>query len=376
MNAQRGIFAVADIPENWFNSGRPAIINGLKLRPLENPFVKGTPLVSVRGQARALYLKDENNNDWILKKFSPAKLPDTAYIKAIQPLIPHWPGLQSGYVRTVFSKSDLSTGGFNSSDFATWIENTILMPRIKCNDWATLADNIRTGSVKLTKDERLPLCNRLGKLIQQLEAKNISHRDLSATNVFVDIKAQVVHLIDWDCLFHPSLAMPPNTPFGTEGYVAAFVASSGSPDPAVTWRPHADRFSMAIFNSEFLCMEVGSALTNDGGMFEQDELFKGGGPKTNRILNQLHREFPQAGILLEKALKAQNFDQCPSPAEWINMNSSSAGVAPAVAPATVKASSPQSKPPVPATPQVQPGFVTLNEAAFVKLDHSALVRLL
>jgi serine/threonine protein kinase len=367
---------MADIAENWFSSGKPAIINGRKFRPLENPFVKGTPLVSVRGQARALYLKDDNNTDWILKKFSPAKIPDTAYITAIQPLIPHWPGLQSGYVRTVFSRSDLIKGGFYSSDFATWIENTVLMPRIKCDDWAKLADNIRTGSVKLTKDERLLLCNRLSKLIHQLEAKNISHRDLSATNVFVDIKAQIVHLIDWDCIFHPSLAMPPNTPFGTEGYIAPFVASSGSPDPAVTWWPHADRFSMAILNSEFLAMRLNSAVTHDGGLFEQSELFKGGGPETTRILNLLHTEFPQAGVLLERALRAQNFDQCPAPGEWINATNPSAVVAPNVTPAPVNASPPKPRTTVRPTPQVSAGFVTLDEAAFVKLDQSALVPLL
>ena len=367
---------MADIAETWFNSGKPALLHGLKLHPLENPFVKGTPLVSVRGQARALYLKDENNNDWILKKFSPAKIPNTAYIKAIQPLIPHWPGLLSGWMRRVFSKSDLMRGGFYSSEFATWLENTVLMPRIKCDDWAKLADNIRTGSVKLTRDERLMLCTRLSKLIHQLEAADISHRDLSSTNVFVDIKAQLVHLIDWDCIFHPSLTMPQNTPFGTEGYVASFVASSGSPDPAVTWRPHADRFSMAILNSEFLSMEVASVLTNDGGMFEQAELFKGGGPGTTRIMNQLQREFPQAAILLERALKAQNFDQCPSPSEWLSVNNPSVVAAPTAMPTTAKPSPPKPPVAVPATPQVSAGFVTLNEAAFVELDHSALVPLL
>jgi len=362
-----------DVAEDWLKSGKHAELAGHKLRPIENPLLKGTPLAPVRGQAQAFYLKDDNNFDWILKKFAPARIPDTAYIKAIQSLIPHRPGFQSGYLRRVLSKSDVAKSGFFTTGFASWVENTVLMSRIKCDDWAALAEKIRNGSVRLGKDERMLLCQSLSEQISLLESNDLAHRDLSVTNVFVDLNTQLIHLIDWDCIFHPSLSMPLNTSFGTEGYIAPFVKNSGKPDPHLTWRPHADRFSMAILNAEFLSMDAGTPLRNDGGMFEQAELFNRGGPETTRIINALQKSFPDAAILLEKTLQAQSFDDCPSPAEWLALGNTINRPLPnfASAQASHTASQPN------AAPQVNPyPFAPLNEAAFVKLDLSAFVPLI
>lgn len=364
---------MSDIVEAWLKSGKHAEIAGLRLRPVEHPQFKGILLATSRGQAQAFYLKDENGLEWILKKFSPAKIPDNAYIKAIKSLVPHRPGFQSGYARQILSKTSVAKSGFFSADFVTWVENTVLMPRIKSDDWATLADKIRNGSVTLTKDDRISLCKSLSQQVSLLESNDLSHRDLSVTNVFVDVPNQLVQLIDWDCIFHPSLAMPPNTTFGTEGYIAPFVKASGSPDPQATWRPRADRFSMAILSAEFLSMDIGTPLRNDGGMFEQSELFNRGGPETTRIINNLQNHFPPAANLLEQALRAQSFDDCPSPADWLAFSN------PIPMPSIKFASTfPPGATSQPNTaPQVNfSSFALLDEAAFVQLDERAFVHLI
>ncbi len=367
-----------DVAEAWLKSGKYAEIAGLKLRPIENPILKGTPLAPVRGQAQAFYMTDDNNLDWILKKFTPAKIPDGAYIKAIQSLVPGRPGFQSGYRRRVLSRSDVSQSGFFSSDLAAWVENTVLMARIKCDDWASLADKLRKGSVTLADGERMLLCKSLSENVGLLESADISHRDLSVTNVFVDVRNSLVHLIDWDSLYHPSLPMPKNTTSGTEGYVAPFVRAGGTPDPRITWGPRADRFSMAILNAEFLCMGAGTPLRNDGGMFEQSELYNRGGQETAGIINHLQKNFPGAAALLEKALQAKTFDDCPSPAEWLALGAPVS--MPSVSPATVATSGTTSLPHTISLPhttaQVTPGsFIPLDESAFVELDEGALVQL-
>lgn len=363
---------MSDLVEAWLKSGKHAEIAGLRLRPIEYPQLKGILLATSRGQAQAFYLTDDNGLDWILKKFLPAKTPDPAYINAIGSLIPRWPGFQSGSRRQILSKSSLSKSGFFSADFGSWLENTVLMPRVSSDDWAKLADKIRNGSVRLTEDDRMLLCKSLSQQINLLERNDLSHRDLSVTNVFVDWQAQFVHLIDWDCIFHPSLAMPPNTTFGTDGYVAPFVKVSGSPDPRVTWRPRADRFSLAILNAEFLSMDFGTPDMNDGGMFDQSELFNRGGLETARIINNLQNHFPRAASLLEKALRAQSFDDCPSPADWLALSNPmpmpSLNLASTFAPGST--SQPNDAPQANLN-----SFALLDEAAFVCLDERAFVPL-
>jgi serine/threonine protein kinase len=360
---------MSNVIEAWLHSSKYAEITTLRLRPLEHPHLKGILLAPVRGQAQAFYLRDDTQLDWILKKFSPGKIPDTSYIRAVQALIPRRPGFISGYLRRVLSPSDLSQNGYYNADLASWIENTVLMPRIKFDDWTSAADKIRDGSVSLTRDERLLLCASLSEQVQLLEASDLSHRDLSAMNVFVDNVTKTVHLIDWDCIFHSSLTMPNNTTFGSEGYTAPFMMnSSGQPVPAVSWRPGADRFSLAILNSEFLSMEAGTPDRNDGGMFSQAELYQRSGPVTTSILNNLQQTFPIAATLLERALRANSFDDCPSPAEWLALNNPVAFRSTNFVPPYAAGTTP---------PPVNGGlFVTLNEAAFVSLDEGAFVPLL
>lgn len=315
---------MVDVVSDWLSSGQYAEIAGHKLRPVENPLLKGAPLASMRGQARAFYLRDDNNFNWMLKRFLPGRHPGGDYIRAIAGLVPRAPGFQSGYLRKILSKDDVSTTGFFTENFASWIQDAVLMPRVTGNDWAILADRMRRGALIIPNDERMLMCRSLSEQIGLLEEHYLSHRNLSSTNVFIDEKSLSISLIDWDYIFHPTLAIPRSTTFGTFGYIAPFITKSGRPDPLITWRPQADRFSLAILNSEFLSLSASSPVEGDLALFNQEEIYKRNGPVITGVLDILGKKFPGADSLLKRALDARGFDDCPGPAEWIAFSSGAA----------------------------------------------------
>jgi serine/threonine protein kinase len=328
--------SLSDIAQIWLLSGQHASIEGIDLRPSENSLFKGNPLVVARGQAQAYFLHDPSGKVWILKKFLPGRKPNANYLNAIQALIPHEAGFESGYQRRVIYALTASPGAFDAPDFAVWIEGTILMPLIGGTDWAYIADQVRAGTLQLSSEQRLSLCRSLSTKIEILERNGLAHRDLSSTNIFIDTKKWEVHLIDWDSLYHSGLSIPANTTFGTSGYIAPFVRVNGVEDSKVTWRDCSDRFGLAILNSEFLCIGQNSPVTGDGGFFEQEEIHQHGGPGLDHILIALEKCSPNAAQLLRKALHANTFSTCPRPSDWICLTPT------AVAPSLTSVYDPQS----------------------------------
>ena len=309
-------FAAPDVAQAWLLSGKHVSIEGIGLLPKENTYLpKGTPLAVARGQAQAFHLCDTLNRVWILKKFLPGRNPDAQYIGAIQALVPRHTGFESGYLRKVLTSTSVNGAGLPSG-FPQWIENTILMPLVRGSDWAHIADMVRDGKLNLTPEQRLTMCRSLSEKIRILEINDLSHRDLSSTNIFIDTKTWDVHLIDWDSLYHPTLTRPPNTTFGTGGYVAPFVKVGGVEDPRISWARNSDRFSMGVLCVEFLCVGLNSSVTGDGGLLDQDEIYNGSGSGISRILTTLGRSFPNALALFERSLRAGSFGECPGPDEW------------------------------------------------------------
>lgn len=311
--------APSDLAQAWLVSKRFASIEGIDLLPQENTFLTGNPLVVARGQAQAFYLNDAVRRVWILKKFLPGRNPNAQYIRAIQSLVPQHVGFESGYQRRVLTQASLATASGLPADFPLWLENTILMPYVKGSDWANIADQVRAGKLSLTPEQRLGMCRSLSEQVGVLESSGLSHRDLSSTNIFVDTKTWTIHLIDWDSLYHCNLTLPNNTTFGTNGYVAPFVRVNGTENPRTTWTAGADRFSMAVLNIEFLSVERNSPVTGDGGLLDQDEIYKVGGNGIDQIKSILRRDFPQALGLFERVLRATGFAECPSPKEWLTL---------------------------------------------------------
>jgi serine/threonine protein kinase len=154
-------------------------------------------------------------------------------------------------------------------------------------DWAALADALREGKAELDPPQRIALCRGLAQLVQALEAAQCAHRDLSSSNVFIEPATLALALIDFDSLFHPSLTMPANTTCGTLGYTAPWAWRQDQLSGAATWSPAADRYALAILCAEFLLMDVGAALTAEGGMFDQDELRARQGPGVSAALARL-----------------------------------------------------------------------------------------
>jgi hypothetical protein len=309
----------AEVVEHWLTSSRCAMINRMLIKPIEHNRLKGKPLSSQKGQAEAFFLIDGQGKWWILKKFHGNCDLDRRYLMRVSTLLPKEEGFACATQRQVLSRGALwkAWGYHYSKDLAKWLDGTILMPRIEGLDWAGLADELRDGRIRLGPDQRLAIYRSLTTLIQLLEASKCSHRDLSCGNVFVDFHRLMSFLIDFDSLYHPSLAMPSATTCGTTGYTTHLAWSQGQLDARRTWCEHADRYALALLNAEFLLVDHKTEATGEGGIFAQEELRKQGGPGLLSILRQLRAAYPGAVPLLESAIGSASFSDCPPPDDWI-----------------------------------------------------------
>ncbi|NLX15202.1 MAG: serine/threonine protein kinase [Phycisphaerales bacterium] len=309
----------AEVMEQWLRSGKAAQINGGAFFPLEHGQWKGIPLSIQRGQAEAFILVDPAANRWILKKFHQQRGLERPYLMAISILLPREEGFKSGTERQILSAGMLhkQRGAHYCKALDHWLNGTILMPRIQGMDWAALADELRDGSRQLDRSQRIALCRNLSRLIRLLEAHQCSHRDLSSGNVFIDLQTFAVYLIDFDSLYHPSLSIPAATTCGTVGYTPPYAWRGGDLNPRVSWCPRADRYALTLLIVEFLILGPGAVLTAEGGMLNQDELRTRSGRGLNAIKNSLKTDYPEAVAMFEATLRSGNFDQCPSPEDWI-----------------------------------------------------------
>lgn len=362
---------MVDVMQAWSGAGVPAVLDDIALKPRRADASSTVPLMIKGGQASVYCLTDGNNGQWWLKKFLPGREPAPAYVEAIQPLIPCRPGFESGFERRVLKGSSVSDSAYSNPEFASWVDGTILMREVAAPTWAELAASIKTGAKALPRVERLFLCGKLSEKVDWLESASLAHRDLSAANVMVDPVNVEVHLIDWDSLYHPSLAMSANAAPGTEGYMAPFVRADGGADARLTWQEGADRFALAILNAEILAVSADSALSPGGGLFAQDALYNRTGRTVSDVRNNLQHSCPGAARLLDAALTAPSFEKCPGPSDWINllgteMPNGAHEVWAEESPPAEEARSVY-------TPPYEPHFVEVNSSAFVRLNRKAFV---
>lgn len=279
----------------------------------------GLPLSVSRCQANAYFLTDSTDGSgWILKRFK-GRCPDEDYLESVGRLLPNQPAFLAGTARRLLSSKDVkrSRGHFFSGGLRAFIEQTVLMPQVNGCDWANLAKSIREGRRNLGPAERLKLCRLLSQAIVELEKKRCAHRDLSCGNVLVDLDSSAIHLIDFDCLFHPTLKMPEPTTIGTDGYIAPFVLSDGRPETSKTWHPNSDRFSLSILLVEILTSEQGDLGKEDEAMFSQKELRSRSGRTLEQAATRLREDWPGAFALFDAAMKSGSYEDCPSPEAWV-----------------------------------------------------------
>jgi len=319
--------------DTWFSSKRPALICQRRLRPIEHPVLKGKPLSLQKGQAEAFFLTDDSQKRWVLKKFSNGCHLDPGYLTKVTTLLPKEPGFICGSTREILSPGDLVKGHrfYYSKAIKQWLNGTILMPRVPGCDWGTLADDLRDGNVTLDDQQRQTLCMKLCRMVDLLEKHQCCHRDLSCGNVFVDMATGDIYLIDFDSLFHPSLEMPDATTCGTMGYTAPYAWHDGNADASATWCVGADRYALALLISEILLVAPGTKATEEGGIFDQDELRRQSGKGIKSIIGLLTTQYPRVAEFLQRAISSRSFSDCPGPEEWhhlLGMNPTQAWVIP------------------------------------------------
>lgn len=310
-----------DVLSNWVRSGRHAQLNGVQALPQRHHMLPDTPVVIQRAQAKALFLSAKDGARWILKKFHQGRCLDETYLRAVGGVLPQHNGFESGTARKLLVRGDhrRAPGCYYSSDLARWLDGSVLMPRVAGCDWAALADDLRDGSLHLERSQRVTLARSLVELIRELEQAGCAHRDLSSSNVFLDVNTWSVSLIDFDSTYHPSLSMPRATTCGTEGYTPAFVWVSGRPDPATTWRPYADRYAMALLIVEFLITDRNTSQGAEGGAFDQNELRSRSGDTLRRAIDQLKGEFTPVIPLFETTIKSRGCTDGPAPEAWLQL---------------------------------------------------------
>ena len=308
----------AEVMDRWLSSRQSAQIAGIWLKPKRHDLLRDTPVSIRRGQAEVYLLLGPDGSYWFLKKFHRSMALEPSYLQKVSVVLPTHDCFRSGTDRRVLQAYDLQSQPqcFRQGDLRRWIDGTLLMPRTPGLDWATVADEIRAGRVVLNEERRLSLCQHLVGLVQTLEQNDCAHRDLSSGNVFVDQNYWSLSLIDFDSLYHPSLTMPRATTCGTEGYIPPFAWQNSHPNPHRTWCREADRFALALLNTEFLTLGCGDSLTGEGGLFSQEELRARRGPCLTSTRQTLQARWPQVLPLLDAAIAASAADQCPSPADW------------------------------------------------------------
>ena len=259
-------------------------------------------------------------NTWLIKIFTPGRRPTDEYLLAIERCLPGTAAFFTCTQRRLLTKEhlDLRASSFRNPGLADLLEGAIMMPKVPGTTWASVAEDLRDGAVQMFLSERLRLSLALARVIDILEAAQCSHRDLSGTNVFVDEQG-CVWLIDFDCLYHPSLPFQANTTVGTMGYVAPFLkVTGGNADPASSWRPYADRFSLAVLITEILLTgpDLGPPQ-EDGTLFSQAQIDEPGNGFAREIISRAKGLARPCGLLLERAFGSRALEGCPSPQEWI-----------------------------------------------------------
>lgn len=306
-----------DVMRTWLESNQYAVLDNIALLPRRRGQLAPAPVVIESEDGFAYFLTDASEAGWILKKFIAKQEPDRGYTAAIQALVPNVSGFESGFERKLLKSSSVSSVAFCNTEFQAWIDGTVLMPQVVCPTWREVSDSLSDGSLILSTAHRLLLCSRVSEMVQSLESVGVAHRDLSSRNILIDPRNPAAHFVDWDSLYHDTLTMQSNTACGTNGYIAPFVKANGVELVHFTWAERSDRFALAILNIELLAARTGSRRVEDGGLLLQRDLDNRAGPTLVAVRNILGRDFPDAVQLLDQALSASNFSECPSPADWI-----------------------------------------------------------
>lgn len=307
----------ADVMKNLLSSSKAAQIEDIALRPKQHPIIRDTLLSVQRGQAEVYYLESTSGEPWLIKDFHANKSPDSNYLEAISSILPNQKAFRCGTERKVLEEGSLkkNSNTFYSAQLAKWLSGTVLMPQIDGTDWADLIEQIRNKQITLSPTDKISLCRNLAEIIRILEQNDISHRDLSNGNIFINPGTYEVSLIDFDGLYHPNLSIPAATTAGSEGYTAPFVDLN---DITSTFRCWADRFAMTTLCVEFLTLNSKAPYAHEGGIFDQQDIYDRNGKTISYAMKELRKNYSKAADLFDQAVNSTSFENCPAPDDWID----------------------------------------------------------
>lgn len=347
-----------DVIRDWLESGQFISIDNVELLPLAADELPGSPVAIKSDRAEVYFLRSSCGQLWVIKKFLSNDFVESQNRTSIKTFIPRRPGFEAGYMRRLLGQMSIASSAHRNSPLATWIESSILMPAVPGIPWAAISRDILDGRQYLPKESRIKLVRSLSEKIRWLEAQDISHRDFSGSNVCIDLETTDLHVVGWDAMFHPDLLEPEALSRGTRGYIAPFLNVRGISDGRYTWVAHADRFALALLNAEVLSISERLPSTGGSGLCDQDEIYNRSGPCLDKMIAALKAAFPRAAALLDQALKAEDFDRCPSPTDWAGLF--------------------QAEPEVKTRPiaiRDRSSFSLLNPGGFTRLNQSAFVKL-
>src|SRR6185295_14594664 len=187
--------SMAGVIREWLQSGQFIPIEDIDLLPLATDERLGP--VALKGKrAEVFFMRSSGDQLWVIKKFISNDPAQIEFRDSVKALIPHRPGFEAGYLRKVLSLESISNPDFREPHLSEWIDNAVLMPAVAGVNWSVISHDVRDGRQYLPKKNRISLVRSLCEKVRWLEGQDLSHRDLSAPNVLVDLKEADVHLVD------------------------------------------------------------------------------------------------------------------------------------------------------------------------------------
>lgn len=190
------------------------------------------------------------------------------------------------------------------------LDYAMLMPWITGKTWF---DYLQTRE-RLTLDQSRAVAESMAWTLYALEINYLAHCDLSAGNVIVDPKLDMVHLVDVEDLYSPWLEPPPMVPAGTPGYQHAQASSAGQ------WGPLGDRFAGALLMAEMLGWahpEVRKAAYGES-YFAPNEIQQDN-ERYDILRSTLEIYDPGFAEVFDDTWRADSFESCPPLKTWYDL---------------------------------------------------------
>lgn len=185
----------------------------------------------------------------------------------------------------------------------------ILMPWIAGAPWI----DVIAAKQALSEPDCIALARRTATTLAGLEARQLTHADISSTNVFIANLGPHpgIELIDVEDMYHPFFVDVRHVPDGTYGYGHPANKGKGCRNP------FGDRFAGAILLTEMLIWHQSTirAMAGEESLFAQTELCQGG-PRFSAVRYALEAHSPRVAALFEQAWWSSGLAGCPSLAEW------------------------------------------------------------